>query len=177
MLQRIAKIQPELPIKAALTALTAGFVGLVMLAQSAVSAEFPPTEGDMGAFVLVKNRPAAPEVAFLDEDEEAVAVPDFAGKVLLINFWATWCPPCVREMPALDRLQADMGSDDFKVIAISADAGGKAEVQVSESELNQAIMSQAMQFRGQEKAYYDYVRKVCVEVAEHCGYRPRRSRR
>lgn len=126
MLQRIAEFQPELPIKASFTALIAGFIGILIMTQSAVSAEFPPTEGDMQGFVLVKNRPIAPDVAFLDEDEDAVAVRDFAGKVLLINFWATWCPPCVREMPALDRLQAEMGSDDFKVIAISADAGGKS---------------------------------------------------
>lgn len=46
---------------------------------------------------------------------------DFRGQVVLVNLWATWCPPCVEELPALDRLQAEMGGDDFTVVAIAAE--------------------------------------------------------
>lgn len=126
MLQRIAGFQPEPVVKAGLAVVMVALAWMLIVPSIAVADAFPPTDGEMQGFVLVKNRPAAPDVAFLDEDEDAVVVRDYAGQVLLINFWATWCPPCVREMPALDRLQADMGGDDFKVIAISADAGGKA---------------------------------------------------
>jgi thiol-disulfide isomerase/thioredoxin len=45
-------------------------------------------------------------------------------KVLLVNLWATWCAPCRAEMPALDVLQAKMGSDDFEVVAVNVDTGG-----------------------------------------------------
>ena len=51
-------------------------------------------------------------------------ITDFRGRVVLVNFWATWCAPCIRELPSLDRLQAEMGGKDFTVLAISADRGG-----------------------------------------------------
>ncbi len=46
---------------------------------------------------------------------------DYKGKIVLLNVWATWCPPCVAEMPSLDALQAQMGGADFAVIPISLD--------------------------------------------------------
>jgi thiol-disulfide isomerase/thioredoxin len=49
---------------------------------------------------------------------------DFKGKVVLLNIWATWCGPCRKEMPALDRLQAELGGPDFEVVALSIDRGG-----------------------------------------------------
>ena len=51
---------------------------------------------------------------------------DWRGKVVLLNLWATWCLPCRKEMPALDRLQKEMGSDKFEVVAISVDRKGAA---------------------------------------------------
>lgn len=50
---------------------------------------------------------------------------DFAGKVLLVNFWATWCPPCRKEIPALIRIQTKYQDRGFSVIGISMDEGGK----------------------------------------------------
>jgi len=49
---------------------------------------------------------------------------DFHGKVVLLNIWATWCVPCRKEMPALDRLQATLGNSNFEVVALSIDRGG-----------------------------------------------------
>lgn len=48
---------------------------------------------------------------------------DHSGKLLLVNLWATWCVPCREEMPALNALQKDMGSDSFEVIAVNVDTG------------------------------------------------------
>jgi thiol-disulfide isomerase/thioredoxin len=50
------------------------------------------------------------------------------GKVVVLNLWATWCAPCVREMPALDRLQALVGGPDAEIVALSLDRGGMAQV-------------------------------------------------
>lgn len=48
---------------------------------------------------------------------------NLAGKTLLVNLWATWCAPCRAEMPALDELQAELGGEDFEVVAINVDTG------------------------------------------------------
>jgi len=54
---------------------------------------------------------------------------DFRGKVILVNVWATWCVPCREEMPTLDALQAELGSDRFEVVALSIDRAGAPVVQ------------------------------------------------
>ena len=46
------------------------------------------------------------------------------GKVIIVNFWATWCPPCRHEMPTLDRLQGKLGGENFEVLALSIDRAG-----------------------------------------------------
>lgn len=57
-----------------------------------------------------------------------VSLQDFAGKVVVLNFWATWCPPCVAEMPSLDRLQTALGPEGVEVVAVSEDRGGFRQV-------------------------------------------------
>ncbi|MBI3453316.1 MAG: TlpA family protein disulfide reductase [Rhodospirillales bacterium] len=66
----------------------------------------------------------APEIGFSDSAAAKLGLADFRGRVILVNFWATWCAPCVEEMPALDRLQARLGGPDFEVVAISIDRQG-----------------------------------------------------
>ncbi|MES2667821.1 MAG: TlpA disulfide reductase family protein [Pseudomonadota bacterium] len=60
----------------------------------------------------------------LDEAGSERRLSDFAGRVILLNIWATWCPPCRTEMPTLDRLQARLGGPDFMVLALCIDADG-----------------------------------------------------
>lgn len=54
---------------------------------------------------------------------------DFKGRVVLLNLWATWCAPCVREMPHLDKLQATLGGGSFEVVALSSDKAGLGKVE------------------------------------------------
>lgn len=65
-----------------------------------------------------------PDIRFQDADGRALALADFRGKVILLNVWATWCVPCREEMPALDRLQQQLGGSGFEVVALSIDTGG-----------------------------------------------------
>ncbi len=62
----------------------------------------------------------------LAEDGDLLDLGRFRGRVILLNFWATWCPPCIRELPALDRLQARLGGANFTVVALSIDEGDVA---------------------------------------------------
>ena len=74
------------------------------------------------------GRPASPkptpELRFVDAAGRSLSLADFRGKLVLLNIWATWCAPCREEMPALDRLQAELGGDRFQVVALSVDVQG-----------------------------------------------------
>jgi thiol-disulfide isomerase/thioredoxin len=61
----------------------------------------------------------APDFTLEDMDEEKHSLGDLRGKVVLLNFWATWCPPCRREMPSMERLHQTLDADKFKVIAVN----------------------------------------------------------
>ena len=78
-------------------------------------------------FVLRETPAPVPELQFTDGEGKPQTLADFRGKVALLNIWATWCLPCRKEMPTLDRLQATLGGSDFEVVALSIDRGG-AEV-------------------------------------------------
>lgn len=75
--------------------------------------------------LLVRAKPLdVPEVQFLDGGGATKALADFKGKVVLLNIWASWCVPCREEMPALDRLETELGGKDFAVVAVNIDKGG-----------------------------------------------------
>ena len=64
----------------------------------------------------------APDFAFKDLDGDLVHLSDHRGEVVLVNIWATWCPPCVEEMPSMERLYQKIGGDGFEILAVSIDA-------------------------------------------------------
>ena len=94
-----------------------------------VAAAAPSFQGDMQVYAPFDPPADPPDIKITDGDGEQIGLDAFAGKVVLLNFWATWCGPCKREMPALDRLQAEMGGSDFAVVAISIDRGGRKVVE------------------------------------------------
>ncbi|WP_249777829.1 TlpA disulfide reductase family protein [Pontivivens nitratireducens] len=61
-----------------------------------------------------------PGETFTDPEGNAYTLADYAGKIVLVNFWATWCAPCREEMPDLDALNADLGGEDFEVVTIAS---------------------------------------------------------
>jgi thiol-disulfide isomerase/thioredoxin len=84
----------------------------------------PLSQGQMAAFVFRKAPEALPAFKFQDADGKERTLADWRGKVVLLNLWATWCLPCRNEMPSLDRLQKEIGSDKFEVLALSVDRKG-----------------------------------------------------
>lgn len=80
-------------------------------------------------------RPIA-AVEFEDGQGRKRTLADFRGRVVLLNVWATWCGPCRKEMPTLDRLQRRLGSADFEVVALSIDRGGQAVIKTFFDEID-----------------------------------------
>jgi thiol-disulfide isomerase/thioredoxin len=76
----------------------------------------------IGKFSPRADKLPAPPVAFADQSGKTATLADFRGHVVLVNLWATWCAPCVQEMPSLARLQAKLG--DLRILAISEDRQG-----------------------------------------------------
>ena len=84
--------------------------------------------GTLAKFTLAKEPKPLPDLAFTDANDKPVKLADYKGKTVLLNFWATWCAPCVKEMPSLDKLQAEMGKDKFVVLPLSLDGPSKPKV-------------------------------------------------
>jgi thiol-disulfide isomerase/thioredoxin len=97
------------------------FVAIAFWGATAGAAEPPKFAGISGDFSPIDPPEQIAAPTFQDKMGQPVSLDSFKGKVVVLNFWATWCPPCVAEMPALDQLQADMGGKDFTVIAVSTD--------------------------------------------------------
>ncbi len=75
-------------------------------------------------FTLLQPRKPAPMTVIMAEGGDLLDLGRYRGKVVLLNLWATWCVPCVRELPALDRLQSILGRQEFEIVAMSIDDGG-----------------------------------------------------
>jgi thiol-disulfide isomerase/thioredoxin len=104
-----------------------GFAGLALGASaptSALAAEPPKFAGFSGDFSPIDPPLQMPEAGFEDKLGDKLSLKDFQGKVVILNFWATWCGPCVIEMPTLDRLQAKLGGKDLAVVAVALDRDG-----------------------------------------------------
>ncbi len=83
--------------------------------------------GEVAALLAAEQSRPLGDLAFRDPERKPITLADLSGRTLLVNLWATWCAPCREEMPALDRLQREMGGDDFEVVAINIDTGDDAK--------------------------------------------------
>ena len=81
----------------------------------------PFRTGEIAAFIPAKESRHVADLAFADKEGNAKTLADFSGKTVLLNLWATWCAPCRKEMPTLDRLQEKLGGDDFMVLTVNID--------------------------------------------------------
>lgn len=106
-------------------------------ATPAMAGELPDTvkaeleamrSGDLGKLIVNKQSRDRYDKPFTNVAGDEMTYAAFEGKVVLVNFWATWCAPCREEMPSIDRLQATLGGDDFQVAAISVDRRGMGAV-------------------------------------------------
>jgi thiol-disulfide isomerase/thioredoxin len=103
-------------------------------AQAALDARTPSSNGLTLSFA--EQPRAIPDLRFVDGEGHASSLADFRGRAVLLNIWATWCVPCRKEMPTLDRLQAKLGSPDFQVVALSIDRQGASVIKSFYQELD-----------------------------------------
>jgi thiol-disulfide isomerase/thioredoxin len=81
----------------------------------------PLAHGEVAALTMATTPLRLPDLAFVDAEGKPKKLSDWRGRTVLVNLWATWCVPCRREMPALDRLQTKLGGPNFQVVAINID--------------------------------------------------------
>ena len=104
---------------------------LLVLAGAETAAEngaVPLERPRLGEFIPSSPPVPAPTISLVDLAGNTVSLSEFAGRLVLINLWATWCEPCLREMPSLERMQSRLG-DKITVVAISEDRGGSKTVE------------------------------------------------
>ena len=109
-------------------ALLAG-LGAVGLAAGATAYWRLVSDDFVGGVVVHARARELPSLRFTDGNGAVTSLAAFRDRVVLLNVWATWCPPCREEMSALDRLQAALGGPHFEVVPVSIDAGGLPVVQ------------------------------------------------
>lgn len=96
------------------------YTALACLANASVAQDLEGLRtGDMRKLIVHSELQRGSDVAFTGEDGSEMTMSDYAGKWVVLNFWATWCAPCRIEMPHLSQLQADYGGDDFAVVTVA----------------------------------------------------------
>lgn len=88
----------------------------------------PPLSSNDAPFIEIRPVATAPDTEIRTLDGKSIHLGRFRGRVVVLNFWATWCPPCIYEMPSLDRLAANANTSDLAVIAVSIDRTGALAV-------------------------------------------------
>ena len=85
---------------------------------------------DIKNLIIIKNPKIYEDVIFKDLNQKDINLADFKGKLLILNFWATWCAPCKEEMPSLDELQSNSKFSNLKIFPINI---GQENISKSES--------------------------------------------
>ena len=105
-----------------------GTVAVALLFALSVVAAAEEEKPKLGEFIPASPPQPAPELSFQDLEGKSASLADFKGKLLVLNLWATWCGPCLEEMPSLEQLQVNL-PDKLVVVAVSEDRGGAKIVQ------------------------------------------------
>lgn len=92
--------------------------GIIVLLQT------KDTSFDLSGTPRIKKGMPAPAFTLAGLDGNMVSLDDYKGKVVLLNIWATWCPPCVEEMPSMEKLYQELEDEEFEILAVSIDASG-----------------------------------------------------
>ena len=107
------------------------YIGLALCANAALAdnaALMAMREGHMKKLIFHADPQSVSDAIFLSEDGAEMTLADLQGKITLLNFWATWCAPCRKEMPSLQALQTEFGGDTFQVITVATGRNSPAGI-------------------------------------------------
>ena len=111
-------------IIAAVTLMVLGSFIYTHFSSETQSEQCEPEKGVLPKFMLSEGRLKVPDNIFHDNNQKERRLSNYLGRSLVLNFWATWCAPCIKEMPNLDRLRPILTSSNIDVLAVSEDRGG-----------------------------------------------------
>ena len=97
---------------------------VLALATPAFAADYKPA-GTVKNFEIAAERKPMPAFTWRDAGGSETSLASYAGKMVVMNFWATWCAPCITELPSLLRLQEKLGSAPISVVVLSIDRGAE----------------------------------------------------
>lgn len=109
-------------------AIVAAVIGAVAALYTIGGADAPPVGGSVQNFTVETAGVPAPATALIAPDGGMATLDAYRGRLVVLNFWATWCGPCVRELPSLQRLAATLPADRATVVLVSQDRGGFTQV-------------------------------------------------
>ncbi|MCB9992296.1 MAG: TlpA family protein disulfide reductase [Hyphomicrobiaceae bacterium] len=120
-------------------------------------------QGELAALQATAAGRGYSDLAFIDDTGRPLTLADFAGKALLVNFWATWCAPCRAEMPALNAIAAEYNSDDFAIVTINLDLGDEG-VQKAQTFLDEEGLGNLPLYADPSFAAFDLLKKEGVSL-------------
>ncbi len=135
-----------------LVALAGGFLLWQIYSRASLSINANPLQrhksGTLTALEILEKPPSIAPARFLDKDGKTISLADINAKIKIVNIWATWCPPCIHEMPSLGNLQQKYSARGVKVIAISIDKDNGQET--AKQRLNE-LANGKLEFYGDPK--------------------------
>ncbi len=138
-------------------------LGIIVLAALALNLALQYFRTKPEAVIVFHETPRAVAAeSFMDGRGRMVTMADFKGRVIVLNIWATWCLPCVEEMPSLDNLQGVLGDEDFQVVALSIDKTGLREIEYffAQNELENLTI-----YRDEAQKLFDQLAVVAIPTS------------
>ena len=114
----------------------------------------PFAKGSMAAMRILDKPLDLNSIAFSDGDDKSFTIADWHGRTILLNLWATWCPPCRHEMPFLEDLEARLGGEQFEVVTVSIDLKSSAKPKAFFAEIGLKAL----------KFYWDGTSKIFTDL-------------